>query len=174
MGWDDAAELLEALEELLANDEYAARVTEADRDGRMALDNVEALRELGVVGLPLSDRFGAGGPALRDSLAVMELLGRHDASSAVAVNMNWSGVRALRQLPSFPRRDEALAAVGDRRGALCGAFSTPAAELDSRNVRLSCRIEGAHVVLEGRAGFGSMSDACDACRPRRIGRGEFA
>ena len=26
-------------------------------------------------------------------------------------------------------------------------------------MRLSCRIEGAHVVLEGRAGFGSMSDA---------------
>ena len=102
MGWDDAAELLEALQELLASDEYAARVTEADCDGRMALDNVEALRELGVVGLPLSDRFGAAGPALRDSLAVMELLGRHDASSAVAINMNWSGVRALRQLPSFP------------------------------------------------------------------------
>src|SRR5690606_14596628 len=112
---------------------------------------------------PASTRFGPDGPPLELSIAVMELLGRHDASTAVAVNMNWAGVRTLRQLPSFPRRDEALAAVREGRGALCGAFSNPSTELDSRRARLSCRLEagpeGGEVVLDGRAGFGSMSDA---------------
>lgn len=151
--------LLAELGELLASEEYAAGVVEADRAGRMALDNVAALRALGVVGLPASERHGPDGPPLALSIAVMELLGRHDASSAVAVNMNWAGVRTLRQLPSFPRRDEALAAVRENRGALCGAFSNPSTELDSRKARLSCRLEGGDIVLRGRAGFGSMSDA---------------
>ncbi|WP_106968462.1 acyl-CoA dehydrogenase family protein [Streptomyces canus] len=154
-----AALLMEALGELLVREEYAARVVEADRAGRMALDNVGALRELGIVGLPASTRFGPDGPPLELSIAVMELLGRHDASTAVAVNMNWAGVRTLRQLPSFPRRDEALAAVKEGRGAICGAFSNPSTELDSRRARLSCRLEQGDVVLDGRAGFGSMSDA---------------
>ncbi len=155
----EAAVLLRGLRELLESEEYAERVVEADRAGRMALDNAAALKELGVVGLPAATRFGPDGPPLELSIAVMELLGRHDASSAVAINMNWAGVRTLRQLPSFPRRDEALAAIQDGRGAVCGAFSNPSTELDSRKAKLSCRLEGEDVVLNGRAGFGSMSDA---------------
>ena len=155
----EAAGLIEALDELLASEEYAVRVVEADRAGRMALGNVAALQELGVVGLPASTRYGPDGPPLELTIAVMELLGRHDASTAVAVDMNWAGVRALRQLPSFPRRDEALTAVQENRGAICGAFSNPSTELDSRKARLSCRLESEEVVLDGRAGFGSMSDA---------------
>ncbi|MDH6613600.1 alkylation response protein AidB-like acyl-CoA dehydrogenase [Streptomyces sp. SAI-135] len=156
---ESAALLMEALSELVASEDYAARVVEADRAGRMALDNVAALQQLGVVGLPASTRFGVDGPTLKLSVAVMEMLGRHDASTAVAINMNWAGVRTLRRFPSFPRRDEALTAVTEGRGAICGAFSNPSTELDSRKARLSCRLEGEHVVLDGRAGFGSMSDA---------------
>lgn len=158
---DPATGLLHAVGELVGSEVYGARVVAADRAGRMAVDNVRALQRLGVVGLPASTRYGADGPSLALSVAVMELLGRHDASTAVAVavNMNWAGVRTLRQLPSFPRRDEALAAVLEDRGAICGAFSNPSAELDSRKARLTCRLDGADVVLEGRAGFGSMSDA---------------
>lgn len=151
--------LLRTLGDLLESEEYTEGVVESDRAGRMALSNVKALQDLGVVGLPASTRFGDAGPTLALSLAVMELIGRHDASSAVAINMNWSGVRGLKQLPSFPRRDEALTALRANRGAVCGAFSIPAAELDSRKARLSCRIRDGEVVLNGRAGFGSMSDA---------------
>lgn len=156
---DPATALLEGLGALVRSEEYGARVVEADRAGRMAVANVTALQGLGVVGLPATTRYGADGPPLALSIAVMELLGQYDASTAVAVNMNWAGVRTLRRLPSFPRRDEALAAVSEDRGAICGAFSTPSTELDSRRARLSCRLDGAEVVLDGRAGFGSMSDA---------------
>lgn len=156
---DKAAALLEELGRVLAEESYAQRAVQADRDGRMALGNVAALQELGIVGLPASTAYGPVGPPLALMIAVMELLGRHDASTAVAINMNWAGVRTLRLLPSFPRRDEALAAVQEGRGALCGAFSNPSAELDSRRARLTCRLVGEDVVLDGRAGFGSMSDA---------------
>src|SRR4051794_10202646 len=137
-----AALLKEALSELVATEDYAARAVEADRAGHMALDNVAALQELGVVGLPASTRFGADGPPLKLSIAVMEMLGRHDASTAVAIKMNWAGGPPPRQPPSFPRRDEALTAVKEGRGAICGAFSNPSTELDSRRARLSCRLEG--------------------------------
>jgi alkylation response protein AidB-like acyl-CoA dehydrogenase len=151
------AELLDRLRACVAEPAYAARVAAADVEGRMDLENMRLLRELGVTALPISGTYGAAPVALM--VEVMEVLGSHDASAAVAVNMHWAGARGLARMPSFPRRDEALAAIVAGSATVCGAFSNPAAELDSRRARLSCQLEGDVVVFNGRAGFGSMSDA---------------
>lgn len=151
--------VLSRLREVVTTEAFARRVAEADREGRMALENVAELRRIGITALPASEEFGEAGPPVALLTGVMELLGQYDAGTAVAMNMHWSGVRALDRMPSFPRRDEALQAVKEGVGALCGAFSNPSAELDSRKARLGCRLEGDDVVLNGRAGFGSMSDA---------------
>jgi alkylation response protein AidB-like acyl-CoA dehydrogenase len=157
----DAASItvLENLVAVVTSPEFADNVVAADRDGHMALDNVAALRRIGITALPADPAFGEGGAPVSLLVDVMEVLGRFDASTAVAMNMHWSGVRALSRMPTFARRDEALAAVLAGTGALCGAFSNPSGEIDSRKARLSCRIEGDDLVLNGRAGFGSMSDA---------------
>ncbi|MEU9888926.1 acyl-CoA dehydrogenase family protein [Sphaerisporangium sp. NPDC051011] len=154
-----ADDLMARLRAVVEAPEYAARVVASDREGCMAIDNVRELQRIGVTGLPLSDEFGDGGPPVALLIDVMELLGRHDASTAVALNMHWVGARTLAKMPSFPRRDEALAAISSGEATICGAFSNPSAELDSRRARLGCRREGDEVILNGRAGFGSMSDA---------------
>lgn len=139
--------------------DYAARVVQADREGRMAVENVRELQDAGITGLPVAPQFGSEGPTVALQVNVMELLGRHDASTAVALNMHYVGARTLSRLPSFPRRDEALAAITANEATICGAFSNPSTELDSRRARLSCRLVDGEYVLNGRAGFGSMSDA---------------
>lgn len=153
------ADSLRRLKAVIETAEYAARVARADREGRMAVENVHDLQAAGITGLPVAPDFGASGPTVALQVGVMELLGRYDASTAVALNMHYVGARTLSRLPSFPRRDEALAAITANEATICGAFSNPAAELDSRRARLSCRLEDGQYVLNGRAGFGSMSDA---------------
>ncbi|WGY00351.1 acyl-CoA dehydrogenase family protein [Nocardioides sp. QY071] len=154
-----ADQLLARLREQVGSPEFGERVVAADQDGRMALGNVDVLRALGITGMPLDRSLGPEGPSVRLMIEVMETLGAVDPSTAVALNMHWVGARTLSRLPSFPRRDEALAAIAAHEATICGAFSNPSAEVDSRRARLSCRIEGDEVVLNGRAGFGSMSEA---------------
>lgn len=156
---DASAKVLDELGELVTSAGFSQNAALADRDGRMAQENVAGLRRLGITALPVDSAFGEQGASVALLVDVMELLARYDAPTAVAMNMHWSGVRALARMPSFPRRDEALDAVAAGVGALCGAFSNPSGEIDSRKARLSCRIEGDDVVLNGKAGFGSMSDA---------------
>lgn len=158
-GHPAAERLLDLLRERVHSPEFGARVVEADREGRMALHNVDELRVLGVTAMPLDTSLGPEGPTVRLMMDVMETLGAVDPSTAVALNMHWVGARTLERLPSFPRRDQALAAVGRDGATICGAFSNPSGQLDSRKARLSCRVEGDDVVLNGRAGFGSMSEA---------------
>lgn len=151
--------VLDELVSIISAPQFAENAAQADRDGRMALTNVRDLRQIGITALPIAAAFEENGPPIALLVDVMELLGRVDAPTAVALNMHWSGVRSLARMPAFARRDEALDAVASGVGALCGAFSNPSAEIDSRKARLSCRITGDNVVLNGRAGFGSMSDA---------------
>ena len=151
--------ILGELSALVTSPAFGKNAAVADREGRMAQDNVAALRRIGITALPISPAFGKQGAPIALQVDIMELLGRYDAPTAVAMNMHWSGVRALTRMPAFPRRDETLAAVLNGSGALCGAFSNPSGEIDSRKARLSCRVEDDVLVLDGRAGFGSMSDA---------------
>jgi len=156
---DVSGKVLEELAALVTTPAFSENAVTADREGRMAQENVAELRRIGITALPIAPAFGELGAPFALLVDVMELLGRYDAPTAVAMNMHWSGVRALSRMPTFPRRDEALDAVVSGIGALCGAFSNPSGEIDSRKARLSCRIEGDEIVLNGRAGFGSMSDA---------------
>lgn len=85
-------ELLDRVRACVAEPAYAARVAAADVEGRMDLENMRLLRELGVTALPVSGTYGTAPVALM--IEVMELLRSHDASAAVAVNMHWAGARA--------------------------------------------------------------------------------
>jgi alkylation response protein AidB-like acyl-CoA dehydrogenase len=155
----DDVEQLRELRTLVVREDYAASVVTADRNAQMAVDNVRALQAIGITGLAVDKRFGDAGPPPALLVEVMEVLGATDASTAVALNMHYGGARTLARIAPFPRRDEALAAIRANDATICGAFSNPSQELDSRRARLSCRLEGDEFVLNGRAGFGSMSDA---------------
>ncbi|MFC4946717.1 acyl-CoA dehydrogenase family protein [Pseudonocardia sp. GCM10023141] len=150
---------LRRLRDRVDRPDYIDRTAEADRLGRLSIDNVRDLQELGITGMVVDPAHSEGGADLELAARVTETLGYRDASSAVALNMHWAGARTLGRLPSFPRRDEALDAIRRHEAVICGAFSVPAGSLDARTARLQCRAEGGDFVFSGRAGFGSMSDA---------------
>ncbi|WP_236792277.1 acyl-CoA dehydrogenase family protein [Amycolatopsis sp. GM8] len=147
------------LRERVDQPDYIKRTAEADRLGQLSIENVRTLQELGVTGMVVDPAHGETGPGLDLIVRVTETLGYRDPSTAVALNMHWGGARSLGQMPSFPRRDEAFAAIRAHEAVTCGAFSVPSGSLDARTARLHCRADGDDLVFSGRAGFGSMSDA---------------
>ncbi|WP_432825581.1 acyl-CoA dehydrogenase family protein [Dactylosporangium sp. CA-092794] len=151
--------LVDRVREIVGAPDYLQRAVDADRAGQLSIDNVRALQEAGITGLVVDPRFGPNGARLELVVRVMEALAYRDASTSVALNMHWLGGRTLARLPSFPRRDEALAAIAAHEALICGAFSIPTGGLDSRKAALTCREAGDDLVFNGRAGFGSMSDA---------------
>ncbi len=150
--------IVQRVRECVSTDEFIERALVADRDGELARENVSALQEIGVTGMVIDPVFGPGGASIRAAARVMEELSYRDASTAVAVNMHWGGARGLAQMPSFPRRDEAVAAMARHEATVCGGFSISSEGLDSRASGVVCREEGDTYVLNGRAGFASMSD----------------
>lgn len=153
-------ELVEALEQTVSSPEFVERARAADLEGRLSLANMEALQQLGVTGMVLNKHFGPDGASVEAAVRVMETLSYYDGSTAVAVNMGWGGARGLAQMPSFSRRDEAVAAIAAGTGTVCGAMSISSTEgLDSRKAGMVCRDEGDAYVFNGRSGFASGSDA---------------
>ena len=152
-------QLLERVVECVGSDDFIARTAEADRTGKLSIENVRALQDLKVTGAVIDPALGEGGASVELAVRIIEALSYQDPSTAVALNMHWLGARAISRLPSFPRRDEAAAAIAAHEAMICGAISVPTEGLDSRKAGITCRDEGDTVVLNGRVGFGSMSDA---------------
>lgn len=153
------AAFVQQLRERVDQPDYIERTAEADRLGRLSVDNVRALQELGVTSMVIDSAHGPEGADLDLVVQTTETLGYRDASTAVALNMHWGAARTLERMPSFPRRDEALAAIRADSAVVCGALSVPTGSLDARTARLRCRADGDDLIFSGRGGFGSMSDA---------------
>ena len=150
-------ELIAAVREL-ARGPFAERAEAADRSGDMPLANYDELRALGVPGLMVPAEFGGLDVSVETYLRVIEEIARADSSTAVALNMHLLVSMLLRALPPIPRRSAVLAAIAE--GAWCCApGSIPLRQLDRDGAGFSAVEDGADLVLDGRAGFASMSDA---------------
>lgn len=150
-------ELIAAVREL-AQGPFAERAEAADRSGEMPRENYEELRALGVPGLMVPAEFGGLDVSTEAYLRVIEEIARGDSSTAVALNMHLLVSMLLRALPPIPRRSVVLAAVAE--GAWCCApGSIPLRQLDRSEAGFSVAEDGADLVIDGRAGFASMSDA---------------
>ncbi|GAA4885714.1 acyl-CoA dehydrogenase family protein [Pseudonocardia benzenivorans] len=151
--------IVERVRECAAADDFAERARVADRDGALAVENLRLMQEIGVTGMPIDPALGSSGASLSAAVRVMEELAYRDASTALAINMHWGGARGLAQMPSFPRRDEACAAIARHEATICGGFSISSEGLDSRKSGVVCRDEGDVYVFNGRSGYASMSEA---------------
>jgi alkylation response protein AidB-like acyl-CoA dehydrogenase len=151
--------VLDRLKVAAADPQFKTRAAEADRTGRLSMENVRLLQDIGLTGAVIEPQWGGAGAGLSTAVQAMETVAYSDASTAVAVNMHWIAARVVASLPPFGGRDEALAEVAANEALMCGAASVPIDALDSRTAGLRARFEGDDVVLDGRIGFGSMSDA---------------
>ena len=151
--------LVERVRETVSTEDFIERARIADRDGALSRENLRLMQELGVTGMPIDTAFGPSGASLSAAARVMEELSYRDAATALAINMHWGGARGLAQMPSFPRRDEACAAIARHEATICGGFSISSEGLDSRKSGVVCREEGDVYLFNGRSGYASMSEA---------------
>jgi alkylation response protein AidB-like acyl-CoA dehydrogenase len=69
--------------------DFATRADQHDREGSFPFENIEALKESGVMGAGLPEELGGlGVVAVQDLVAGMNRLGRGDGSTAIAANMH--------------------------------------------------------------------------------------
>ncbi len=157
MDAEASAHLIEQVREL-SRGPFRERAADADRDGQLPIDNFNELAELGIPGLLISEAFG-GLEADGDTfIRLIEEIAYGDASTAVALNMHLLVTSIAAALPPFPHRDRMLAACAE--GAWCCApGSIPARELDNTTTGFMAVEDGADLVISGRAGFASGSDA---------------
>ncbi len=157
MNAEATAHLLERVREI-ARGPLRETAAEADAVGELHRDNFDLLAELGIPGLLVPESFGGlqadGGTHIR----VIEELAYGDPSTAVVVNMHLLVTSIVAALPPFPRRDAVLRACAE--GAWCCApGSIPSRELDNADTGFEAVEDGADLVISGRAGFASGSDA---------------
>jgi alkylation response protein AidB-like acyl-CoA dehydrogenase len=151
----------------------AARAEAADREGRLAAADVEAIRSSGLLGLMVPIALGGAGADFATYAQVATELGRGSGAVALVFNMHASVTGAIAQTP-----DALLAALGAPEGAreqrdevlraaAAGAFYAVAMSERGAGARLSgitttYRAEGGGFRVTGAKAFVSGAEIADA------------
>ncbi|MCC6266144.1 MAG: acyl-CoA/acyl-ACP dehydrogenase [Dehalococcoidia bacterium] len=150
-------ELIATVREL-SRTKFAQRSAEIDREGRFPRENVDELLTLKVPAMALSREIGGLGISVAGQMRIMEEVAYGDGSTAVALNMHAIVAGFLESMPPFARRDAVLADMGRNGALICGPGSVPTGGLDSRQAGFKIHEDGDSLVINGRAGFASMSE----------------
>jgi alkylation response protein AidB-like acyl-CoA dehydrogenase len=157
----------------LARGNFAERAARTDAEGRFPRENVDELLALQVPAMALSKDVGGLDIGVEAQMRIMEEVAYGDGSTAVALNMHAIVAGFLQQMPPFPRRDAVLADMGKNGALICGPGSVPSGGLDNRQAGFKAVEDGDFLVLNGKAGFASMSEGAKyALIGATIDRGE--
>ena len=146
----------------LARGSFAERAAAHDREGSFPFENIEALRGLGLAGMSLSKETGGLGLSAEAQMRVMEEIAYGDASTAIALNMHRIATDLVAQIPAlvpFPRKQTVLEDIAKNGAFMCAPGSIPTGELDNRKSGFIAVEQGDTLVVSGRTGFASMSEA---------------
>lgn len=166
------SELIEKVREL-SRGKFAERAARTDAEGRFPRENVDELLALQVPAMALSKQFGGLDISVEAQMRIMEAIAYGDGSTAVALNMHVIVAGFLQSMPPFARRDAVLADMGRNGALICGPGSVPSGGLDNRQAGFKAVEDGDYLVLNGKAGFASMSEGAKyALIGASIDRGE--
>ena len=142
----------------LSRGKFAERSAEIDREGKFPRQNVDELLALKVPAMALKKDIGGLGISVRGQMRIMEEIAYGDGSTAVALNMHAIVAGFLESMPPFPRRDAVLNDMGQNGAMICGPGSVSTGGLDNRQAGFKIHEDGEFLVINGRAGFASMSE----------------
>jgi len=150
----------------LAKD-FATRAAAHDREASHPIENYEALRREGFLGLNVPTALGGGGVGLLGYSLAIEELAQGCPSTALAFNMHLSIVGPLMESALVPPATKARVArlVVDEGKLIAGNFSEPTTSgLMGTPVPLTRarRADGGYRIT-GRKAFASMLEAADYC-----------
>ena len=142
----------------LARGSFAKRAAANDRERAFPAENVDELRALGVTAILLGPDHGGLGMGAEMLVRVMEEIAWADGSTAVALNMHLLIAHFLSFIPMFPHKDKVLEDIGRNAALICGPGSVPTGDLDNRKSGYSFSEQGDVLIVNGKAGFASMSE----------------
>jgi len=142
----------------LARGHFVERAASSDRERTFPAENVGELRALGVTAILLEAKHGGLGMGAETLVRVMEEIAWADGSTAVALNMHLLIAHFLSFIPMFPHGAKVLADIGQNSALICGPGSVPTGDLDNRKSGFSFSEQGDALIVNGKAGFASMSE----------------
>lgn len=151
--------------------DFATRAADHDRDSCYVSENIEAMRESGLLGAcaPAS-HGGLGVESLHDVMVAVSRLARGCASSALCANMHvanvwqhrraWEQAKSSGDAPAEARLDALLYALGDSDVIFSGAATEPGAGWNSPLTEAVATPDG--YVVNGRKTFATNSEIADS------------
>jgi len=151
----------------MARERFSRRAEEADRLGRLPLDNLRDLYESGLLGLTISRKHGGMGSGVMGEdptlyLLAVEQVARTDLSTAHCLHIHLHACHLIDQVCTEEQRKILLAPVLER-GALIGAVGSEPGRT-SRGVYMLNTVaqrfpEG--VMLNGKKNYATLADAAE-------------
>jgi len=157
----------------LSRTKFVERAPLSDREGKFSQENIADLKALGIPGMALPKDIGGLGVSHETQLRIMEEVAYGDGSTAVALNMHVLIADMIHSFPPFPQRDLVVNDIASGGALICGPGSIPTGEVDNRKAGYRVTEDGDTLVINGKAGFASMSEgATYTIFPAIIDRGE--
>jgi alkylation response protein AidB-like acyl-CoA dehydrogenase len=150
--------LVEAVREVCQDPKFLEAAVTADAAAAEPLESIRALGALGLNRAAVPASHGGGGMNGITLAMLMEELAAADASAGVVWNMHLAATMYLCLFPRFERLTEALEDMRDSDRMLCGGFSAPLAQLDTRKAGFVFAEDGDSFVVNGRGGFATGSE----------------
>ena len=135
-------------------DVIAPRAEEIERTGEYAYDIIEQMAELGMMGIPISEKYGGSGGDWVGMHLCIEEISRGDATFGALLDVTTSIV--AQELEVFGTEDQKQKyLVPIARGKKIGAFglTEPDAGSDAGSIRTSAYLDGNHWVINGSKQF---------------------
>ena len=133
-----------------AEKEVAPRAAEDDRRGRLPMDLVWRLGELGLLGMIQPQEYGGGGLDHVSYVVVLEELARVSPSLAVTVSVSNSvGGTPIARFGTEAQKERYLRPIAE--GRMLGAFglTEPAAGSNAKGIEATARLDGDEYILSG-------------------------
>lgn len=151
---------------ILAQD-FAQRASEHDRDASAPIENYQAIREAGMLGLLVPEEYGGLGVGLLGHTLAMEELAQGCAATAMSFNMHCVASYTLTAAGAFSEdvtRRVAESIVTDRKlmaNLISEAGTTNLLYSTRASSTQATRVDGGYV-LNGRKAFASMMSSADS------------
>jgi alkylation response protein AidB-like acyl-CoA dehydrogenase len=161
---DKAKEVEEAVEQVRRFCEEQIDAAAIDRNAEIPRSVIDGLGQLGVLGMTAPAEFGGRGFGQQQYCKVMEVIGGHDASTAVFVNAHHSiGIRALILFGTREQKEKWLPDLVTGRKIAAFALTEPQAGSDAGNVQTTAipTPDGSSYILNGEKRYitsGAIAD----------------
>ena len=150
----DEQRMIQSLAREFAEQEVKPIAAECDREARFPHATVKRMAELGLLGIPVPEKWGGAGADIVAYVLALEEVAAACASHAVIMSVNTSLVcDPLGRFGTPEQQERFLTPLASGRGLGCFALTEPQAGSDARNQATLARVDGDHYVLDGRKLF---------------------